>query len=82
MTAETRRALEQRVWTVPAGRMKMGREHRVPLSEAAVAILEGIERRGEYVFPARHGGKMPRAAPLLMVKPLCPDATLTVTVSF
>lgn len=27
------------VWTVPAGRMKAGREHRVPLSDAALAVL-------------------------------------------
>lgn len=32
--------LEQRVWTIPAARMKAGREHRVPLSAEAVAILK------------------------------------------
>lgn len=32
--------LERRIWTVPASRMKAGREHRVPLSDAAVEILE------------------------------------------
>lgn len=31
---------EQALWTVPAERMKMGEEHQVPLSSAAVAILE------------------------------------------
>ena len=31
--------LAAKVWTVPAGRMKAGREHRVPLSEAALLIL-------------------------------------------
>src|SRR6516225_3575515 len=30
------------VWTVPAARMKAGREHRVPLSGRAVAILRGL----------------------------------------
>lgn len=30
----------QRVWTVPAGRMKGGREHRVPLSDAAFRLIE------------------------------------------
>lgn len=37
------------LWTVPAGRIKAGREHRVPLSPAAIAILRRIpenERRG------------------------------------
>jgi integrase len=45
--------LGERVWTVPAERMKAGREHRVPLSEPALAILQdlGKIRRGEFVFP-------------------------------
>ncbi|MBV8573611.1 MAG: tyrosine-type recombinase/integrase, partial [Acetobacteraceae bacterium] len=29
-----------RLWTVPGARVKAGREHRVPLSDAAMAILE------------------------------------------
>lgn len=32
--------LERRVWTIPAARMKAGREHRAPLSAQAVAILK------------------------------------------
>src|SRR4029077_906996 len=32
--------LDARVWTIPAKRMKAGREHRVPLSESALAVLE------------------------------------------
>ena len=36
--------------------MKSGREHRVPLSRQAIAILEGIERNGsEFVFVNVHG---------------------------
>src|ERR1051325_4305558 len=34
--------LAAKVWTVPAKRMKAGREHRVPLSEAALAVLEQV----------------------------------------
>lgn len=30
---------DARLWTVPAGRMKAGREHRVPLSKQAIALL-------------------------------------------
>jgi integrase len=30
------------VWLIPAERMKGGREHRVPLSDAAVAVLEQV----------------------------------------
>jgi integrase len=35
--------IENRVWVVPAERMKRGREHRVPLSEAAFAVLEQVQ---------------------------------------
>ena len=34
---------EQRLWTVPGERMKAGREHRVPLSNAAVELLEQLK---------------------------------------
>lgn len=34
--------LKAKVWTVPAARMKAGREHRVPLSPAAMAVLTEI----------------------------------------
>jgi len=52
--------LEKRVWTIPAARMKAGREHRVPLSEAAMEILETLSeaRIGEYVF-AGHRERRP-----------------------
>jgi integrase len=46
--------LGSRVWTIPAARMKAGREHRVPLSEAAARLLEdmGRIRVSESVFPS------------------------------
>jgi integrase len=44
--------LEAKTWTVPASRMKAGKEHRVPLCERAVDILQSLERRrGERIFP-------------------------------
>jgi integrase len=53
-------------WTVPAARMKMGREHAVPLSDAAVAILKHqLKARGKnaHVFPgARPTAKLSRNA--------------------
>lgn len=49
--------LASRVWTVPAGRIKGGREHRVPLSDRAVAILKAMPREGEWVFPGGRKGK-------------------------
>jgi integrase len=46
--------LEGRQWIIPAERMKAGREHRVPLSEPAAAILTAMReiRMDDYVFPS------------------------------
>src|SRR5215472_355093 len=43
--------LGSKVWTVPADRMKSGKEHRVPLSAAAVAIIEQMQaiRVGDFI---------------------------------
>ena len=51
--------LTAKVWTVPAARMKAGSEHRVPLSDAAVAVLQQMAtvRHSAYVFPGRSAGK-------------------------
>jgi integrase len=46
--------LSAKVWTVPASRMKAGREHRVPLSASAIALLEKLPRSGEHVFPGQN----------------------------
>jgi integrase len=35
--------LTAKVWTVPGNRMKAGREHRVPLSDAALDVLENVK---------------------------------------
>jgi len=53
--------LDAAVWTVPATRMKMGREHRVPLPPRVVELLrelwpEGLPADG-YVFPGLKRGK-------------------------
>jgi integrase len=51
--------LAWKLWTVPAVRMKSGREHRVALSNRATAILEALAaaKTGEYVFPGQRLGK-------------------------
>jgi integrase len=41
----------EKVWTVPALRMKRRRLHRVPLSDRALEILRDMPRMGDYVFP-------------------------------
>ena len=52
--------LSERVWTVPANRMKLGVTHTVPLSDAAIKILE-IQPKGDpddIVFSMRAGKPM------------------------
>jgi integrase len=60
----------EKVWTVPAERMKAGKEHRISLSARAVAIVNGIDRQSgaeqgniaqseasAFVFPGGKPGK-------------------------
>jgi integrase len=51
--------LDKKIWTVPAGRMKAGREHRVPLSPRAVAIVRQLEKlkAGDFVFAGQARNK-------------------------
>ncbi|HEY8033000.1 MAG TPA: integrase arm-type DNA-binding domain-containing protein [Methylocella sp.] len=51
--------LAAKVWTVPAERMKAAREHRIPLSERSLTILERLTeaRTGELVFPGQRAGR-------------------------
>lgn len=51
--------LEKRVWTIPAGPMKAGREHRVPLSPRAIEIVKAMQVLGRppFLFP----GPKPKA---------------------
>jgi integrase len=53
--------LEKKLWTVPAERMKAGREHVVPLSNAALSVFERAgayrEARNDLVFPGTRYGK-------------------------
>ena len=51
-------ALADRLWIVPAARMKAGNEHRVPLSDAALAVLEEariLRDDSDLIFPSPQG---------------------------
>jgi integrase len=51
---------DESVWTVPADRMKTGREHRVPLSKPALAILRKrheLRGKSKFVFPGSRDAK-------------------------
>ena len=52
--------LDKALWIIPAPRMKMDREHRVPLSGEAVALLRALPRLHDnpLVFPAARGGQL------------------------
>jgi integrase len=51
--------LAERLWTIPPERMKAGKEHRVPLCDRAIVLLDEIRevREGDFLFP---GGKARR----------------------
>ncbi|HEX6999658.1 MAG TPA: integrase arm-type DNA-binding domain-containing protein [Gammaproteobacteria bacterium] len=54
--------LDGATWVIPAGRMKMGREHIVPLSRQALALLEELRPftgRGRLVFPGLRSKEKP-----------------------
>jgi integrase len=63
--------LTERLWVVPASRMKANKEHRVPLSDAAVAIMQAMAmlRQGDYAFPgARAGRSLSQMAMLMLLR--------------
>ena len=68
----------KKIWTVPAHRMKAGREHRVPLSHRATAILVRLteERSGDFVFPGQRRDKpLSNMAMEMMLRRMKIDAT-------
>ena len=50
---------ERRQWTIPAARMKAARDHEVPLSAPALAILHAMKevRQDDFVFPSARPGR-------------------------
>lgn len=64
------------VWTIPGPRMKMDKDHRVPLSEAALAVLQAQPRieGNPLVFPALRGGKLSNMAMVMVMRGLLVNA--------
>jgi integrase len=61
--------LDQAIWTIPANRMKAGREQRVPLAPRCIELLDKAKRLGagsELVFPGRSNDK-PMSNMMLMI---------------
>jgi integrase len=67
--------LKGQTWTIPASRMKADREHRVPLSDRVVKILEGLPRDGRYVFSGSHRGRLSNMAMLELLRGMRPGIT-------
>lgn len=69
------------VWTIPASRMKAGREHRVPLCRRCREILDALRPiGGAYVFPAQRRRDQPLSnmAMTMVLRQLLPGARVTV----
>jgi integrase len=70
--------LAHRMWTIPAERMKGGREHRVPLPSRAAAIVQEMAatRLNAFVFPGVKPDKpLNPSVPLSLLRELHPSAT-------
>jgi integrase len=70
--------LGAKLWTVPSVRMKTGREHRVPLSTRAVAIVKDMAaiRQSDFVFlGAKQGQPLSQKSLLMLLHHLHPDVT-------
>ena len=55
-------------WTIPAERMKMERDHVVPLTDSMLELLDKMPRDGELIFPAPRGGQLSDMSLLAVVK--------------
>lgn len=60
--------LNAKVWTVPAARMKAGKEHRVPLSDPALDLVRQCLSQSEYVFSPFPAKAMSENAMLALLK--------------
>jgi integrase len=74
--------LDKAVLSIPAKRMKAGKEHRIPLSPRAAAILKEVQplnTKGEDdapLFPAASGGKLSGMAMSMLLRRMKADVTV------
>jgi integrase len=74
--------LDKAVWAIPAKRMKAGKEHRIPLSPRAVAILKEVQplnkldRTDAPIFPSTKGGTLSGMAMSMLLRRMKLDVTV------
>ena len=69
--------LEKKVWTIPATRVKAGKEHRIPLSPRALEILEAAGPMGSpFAFTGQRGGKLSGMAMDMLLRHMGTDVTV------
>jgi integrase len=68
------------VWTIPASRMKSGKEHKVPLSAAVLAVLKQMAavRHSDYIFPGYRAGRPLGQNGLWMLAKRAANAEITI----
>lgn len=72
---------ELALWTIPEGRMKSGREHRVPLPAQAVELLQSLPRfeptegQPDFIFPNSAGGQLSDMTLTALLRRMKVDAT-------
>jgi integrase len=59
-----------KTWTVPASRMKAKKEHKIPLCNRAIEILQGLDQRTKSLFPLSNMGMAE------LLKGMRPDVTV------
>lgn len=63
------------VWTIPADRMKAGKEHRVPLSAPVLKLLKALPHVNANVFPGVKGKPITTEAAMKLLKEMRPGLT-------
>ena len=58
--------LAAKCWVIPAARMKAKRDHKIPLSDRAIAILKALPRESAWVFPGEKGASRWGPAPSIV----------------
>lgn len=80
-TTETREATHSeidrttKIWTIPARRMKAGREHRVPLTDEVLKLIDSDPAASKYLFPSPSGYALSNMAMLQLLRGLRDDGS-------